>query len=499
VIVHWLGNLLDALGAKNVALEHTNGELRARDEEISRQNEELQAQTEELAEQNEEIQVQSEELRQQAEELQTQAEQLHLANEELGKRQQLLEKLLKSVRTTDPAGEVLLNICAPLLELFQDSGVALAILQRDHDQMRVVAQAGAATLDRNVIPYTNAFAAFALEHDRPAAINDLQLRPEIIVPQPVGGGVRSVLAAPLRLGGRAVGTVEVYSGSPRGWTQEQFRILEWASAQCSLMMEARELQERLRASNASLDRQVKERTSELQDMVNELEHFSYTITHDLRAPLRAMHGYAAMLTENCHETLDLENREYLRRIATAAARMDRLITDALSYSKAVRQELTMVVVDPLPLLRGMIDSYPVFQPPRATVEVATDIPPVLANEAGLTQCFSNLLENAVKFVPKDRVPHVRIQAETRADVVRLWFVDNGIGIPREMQSRVFVMFQRLSKEFEGTGIGLALVRKVMERMGGNVGLESNGDGGSRFWIELKAGRSCPESSNTPET
>ena len=145
----------------------------------------------------------------------------------------------------------------------------------------------------------------------------------------------------------------------------------------------------------------------------------------------------------------------------------------------------MTPQDPAALLAGMIDSYPGFQAPNACIRIAGPLPRVLANEAGLTQCFSNLLGNAVKFVEKGRIPHVTIRAEQHGPLVRLWFEDNGIGIAPDMQARVFGMFQRLSKDHEGTGIGLALVHKVVERMGGRVGVESEPGAGSRFWIELQ--------------
>lgn len=171
---------------------------------------------------------------------------------------------------------------------------------------------------------------------------------------------------------------------------------------------------------------------------------------------------------------------------TAAARMDRLITDALSYSRAVRQDLVLEPVDAKRLLKGMIESYPEFQLPSARIEIEDGVPQVLANEAGLTQCFSNLLNNAVKFVEPGQQPQVRIRCEQFDGVVRLWFEDNGIGISQEMTPRLFGMFQRGSRKYEGTGIGLALVRKVTERMGGRVGVESAAGKGSRFWVELKA-------------
>jgi signal transduction histidine kinase len=110
---------------------------------------------------------------------------------------------------------------------------------------------------------------------------------------------------------------------------------------------------------------------------------------------------------------------------------------------------------------------------------------VLGNKAGLTQCFSNLLDNAVKFVPAGKTPRVRVWAEERDEVVRLWVEDNGVGIPREQAERVFGMFQQLDRNYPGTGIGLALVRKVAQRMQGQVGVESEPGNGSRFWLELR--------------
>ena len=140
------------------------------------------------------------------------------------------------------------------------------------------------------------------------------------------------------------------------------------------------------------------------------------------------------------------------------------------------------------------------------IQIVEPLPAVIANVAGLSQCFSNLLANAIKFVKPGTVPQVRIWAEERpsinppipepvnpsmhhssdAGTVRFWFEDNGIGIPPEFHDRIFDMFQQLDKGYPGTGIGLALVRKTAERMGGKVGVQSEPGKGSRFWLELKA-------------
>jgi signal transduction histidine kinase len=479
--------ILGRLRAANVTLEESNQELAARDEEISRQNEELQAQTAELSEQNEEIQQQSEELQQQSEEVHAQAEELQAINAELSKRQELLENLLQSLH--DVRGPEISpdQLCGPLLHLFRGAASVAVVVLRDGDDVVVQAQAGEPAVDATRWPFASSFTAVAMEQDKVAGVADLALRPDFNVARPAGGRFRAVLAAPLRLAGRPAGAIELYSNAPCSWTREHFHILEWSAAQGSLIMEARRLHQQLVAANAGLDRLVQARTAELQELVTELEHFSYTITHDLRAPLRAMHGFAQFLEEESGPQLDDQARGYLRRIAVAARRMDQLISDALSYSKAVRLELAMSPTDPVALLRGMIESYPAFQPPKARIELPASMPQVVANEAALTQCFSNLLDNAVKFVPAGRTPHVKVQAEERDGMVRLCFQDNGIGIPSDMQHRLFVMFQRLSKEYEGTGIGLALVRKVAERMGGRVGVESEPGSGSRFWLELKRG------------
>lgn len=234
-----------------------------------------------------------------------------------------------------------------------------------------------------------------------------------------------------------------------------------------------------------LERLVAERTEKLQDLVGELEHFSYSITHDMRAPLRAMRGFGELAYDLCADSAHPEQRDFLRKIMVSAERMDALIRDALNYTHSVRMELPLQEVDTGRLLRGMLETYPELQSVRDCIQVHGPLPLVLGNEAGLTQCFSNLLANAVKFVRPQERPEVRVRAEERDGWARIWVEDKGIGIPPVMLPRVFQMFSRGSKQYEGTGIGLALVRKVVQRMGGKVGVESELGKGSRFWVEVR--------------
>ncbi len=254
-------------------------------------------------------------------------------------------------------------------------------------------------------------------------------------------------------------------------------------------IELRESREQLVQVNADLERKVKERTARLQETVADLEHFSYSMTHDMRAPLRSLQGFGRLLEESPLAAKEPQ-RDYIRRIVTSAERMDKLLRDALNYSKVVRDEMILAPVDPNRLLREMIETYPAFQSPNAEIDIQGALPPIRANEAGLTQCFSNLLGNAVKFVQPGKVAHVRIWAKhldepSAPRKVRIFVEDDGIGIPEQAKERIFLMFQRLNKEYEGTGIGLTIVRKTVERMGGSVGVESELGHGSKFWLDLE--------------
>jgi PAS domain S-box-containing protein len=249
--------------------------------------------------------------------------------------------------------------------------------------------------------------------------------------------------------------------------------------------------------NQTLETTVQERTARMREVIGELEAFSYSIAHDMRAPLRSMQGFSRLLVEEHAAQLDEDGKSYLRRIRASADRLDRLIQDVLDYSRVVRQELRMEKVDTKRLLDEIVATYPNLQSAQADIRVEGEIPPVWANPAALTQVVSNLLGNAVKFVKPGTRPAVRVSGETfsgpngtgvPARWVRLSIVDNGIGIPKEAQHRLFAMFQRLHRPelYEGTGMGLAIVRKAVERMGGRLGVESEEGRGSRFWVELKA-------------
>ena len=274
-------------------------------------------------------------------------------------------------------------------------------------------------------------------------------------------------------------------------------LMEWLqkarhqAAENALLAEAR--QREIEAARDHLEEVVRERTRRLSKSVEELEHFSYALTHDMRAPLRAMGSYAELIEQDCPE-LSAEGKRFCHRIVAAAERLDLLICDSLNYTKVVREEMPVQPIELSSFLRDLIDTYPNLHRHADRIHLVRELPPVLANKASLTQCFSNLLGNAVKFASPNRPLHVRVWAEERKGTVRINVQDNGIGIPKHCQHRLFGMFQRLNSEHEGTGMGLAIVRKVAERMGGSVGASSEPGRGSCFWVELQ---SVPEPESSP--
>jgi signal transduction histidine kinase len=214
------------------------------------------------------------------------------------------------------------------------------------------------------------------------------------------------------------------------------------------------------------------------------------VAHDLRAPLRTMQGFAVALQEDYAEAFDEAGRDYVARIMRGAARLDEPIRDLLAYSRITREQvdigrvdLDRVAAEVVAQLRATIEER------RAVVSAERPLPPVRGHTAVLSQLLLNLLSSAMKFVEPGIRPEVRIRAERRPGRhVRIWVEDDGIGIEPSHAVRIFEVFQRLhrAEEYPGTGVGLAIVRRGAERLGGAAGVESEPGVGSRFWIELRA-------------
>jgi PAS domain S-box-containing protein len=249
----------------------------------------------------------------------------------------------------------------------------------------------------------------------------------------------------------------------------------------------RRAQNSLQAYSADLEKKVADRTTTLQQAVSELEAFSYTVSHDLRSPLRAMQGFSEAVLEDYGGKLDEQGRNYLERIKNAAERLDRLIQDLLSYTRISRYEAPLEAIDLNKVLHDIVEHYPDLRPSVAEVRVEGTLPKVLGRESALTQVLANLLGNAAKFMPPDTVAQIRVWGEDKGPLLRLWIKDNGIGISPQDHARIFQMFVQVNEPqlYSGTGMGLAIVKKAVQTMQGTVGVESGEGSGSRFWVELK--------------
>jgi len=284
-----------------------------------------------------------------------------------------------------------------------------------------------------------------------------------------------------------------YLGRALPIKNEKGEIIRWYGtctdihAQKMAEFELTKTKDALSEATRALERKVDRRTERLRKSTKAMEEFCYNIAHNLRAPVRAMQGFAHALLEDYDQVLDEHGRDYTRRIHRAAANMDSLIRDLLSYGRLDHQDPT-----PRPLNvekeveKALTEFVPDIDHRKAEILVGNLDLQVLADESMLNEILLNFIGNALKFVHSVRRPRIQIWAEDRGAMVRITVRDNGIGISPDHQPRIFNAFERLhpQDDYPGTGIGLAIARKAAERMGGTVGVESEIGVGSCFWAEL---------------
>jgi signal transduction histidine kinase len=238
----------------------------------------------------------------------------------------------------------------------------------------------------------------------------------------------------------------------------------------------------------SLETRVQQRTAKLQELLAELESFSYSVSHDLRAPLRIMAGYARVILDESGHSLAPDVRHYVERIAHSAERMDLLTQDVLAYTRVARGEIELGPVDVEKVVEEAIEQYPQFATARSMIVVRTPLASVIAHGPSLVQALANILGNALKFARPGVTLRIEIWTKVHAGRVQIMIKDNGAGVAAAHHDRIFRIFERaVGQEVPGTGIGLAIVKKAAERMGGRVGVTSRLGRGSTFWLELPKG------------
>ncbi len=264
----------------------------------------------------------------------------------------------------------------------------------------------------------------------------------------------------------------------------------------SLLIEKLEDQLITAEENARLKQELEQRNTDLtranQELLRvnqDLEAYSYSVSHDLRAPVRAIDGMVRALLDEISATVSPEGQRYIERIQHNVARMEALINGLLDHYRMRSAGDSMVRVDLDRAAAQAVANHDfVARAAGARIQVAPGLPAVMAHEQALIQILTNLVDNALKFVARGVAPDIRIGAERIGERVRVTVTDNGIGIAAEDREKVFNVFERLQGEdrYPGTGLGLAIVRRGIEKMGGTVGVSSAPNQGSTFWFELKA-------------
>jgi signal transduction histidine kinase len=273
------------------------------------------------------------------------------------------------------------------------------------------------------------------------------------------------------------------------------KVLEDVRREVALRKQSQEAllhaQEQLKDHAAQLEARVSERTAALRSTVISLQDVLYNIAHHLRAPLRAMTGFSEILLEQYAPRLDERGRELTGNIRRAAARMDTLAQDLLEYGRFGHIELRLKDVNLAAAVRDATTKLSQsLKDASAEILIPHSLPTVRADEPMLQRALVELIDNAAKYPQPGKPPVVRVRSESRADGrVRLWIEDNGVGVDRRYHQRIFGVFNRLQvDDSPSTGIGLAIVKQVMQRLGGETGVESEPGHGSRFWLDFPAAR-----------
>jgi len=266
-----------------------------------------------------------------------------------------------------------------------------------------------------------------------------------------------------------------------------FQLCKWSRATKKNIDSIRN-KENCQELNELLDQlklQSEQQKEELSAVIDDLESFSYSVSHDLRAPLRAISGFSDLLQDEYTDKLDDEGKRYLKIITDGTKQMSSLIDDLLSFSRVGRKEFRGLLFDPTTIVKDIVDSTKILYKKPFEIEIA-NLDVIFGDAGSIKHLFSNLIRNAFKFSFKEENPVIKIQSKKKEGGVMFSIIDNGIGFDMRYKDKLFKVFQRLhtSNEFEGTGIGLAIVSRIVNKHGGEVWAESweNGGAGFYFWL-----------------
>ena len=296
------------------------------------------------------------------------------------------------------------------------------------------------------------------------------------------GTPRFVMAAPVTVGSRRIGVVSVLVQTRSSFFDDDLALLQLLANQTAIVLEHRRLFEEVHGLNRTLERNV----SELHALNDELGSFAYSVSHDLRAPLRSIDGFSQILLEDKGAALGDDGRKHLDRVRAAAGRMGNLIDDMLLLSRLTRDEMTPRNVDLTALARSVVDDLRAREPQRQVEFESNGALTATCDERLVRIALTNLLSNSWKFTRRREPAHISFSGDTRDGEAVFCVKDDGVGFDMRYADKLFGAFQRLhnTSEFEGSGIGLATVQRIVHRHGGRVWAESEVDKGTTFYFTL---------------
>ncbi len=305
-------------------------------------------------------------------------------------------------------------------------------------------------------------------------------------PQALQAGFRSALCFPVSEGGKVSGVVDFLATEAREPDERAKEMLDQIGRQIGLFIQRRHAQDEVRMLNAELERRVLERTAQLEAANKELEAFSYSVSHDLRAPLRAVDGFSQALVEDYGQLLPEEGRRYLSTVRSETQRMGELIDDLLTFSRLSRASLERTRIDTAGVVRSVLkDAVAAYHERKFDFRIE-ELPPCEGDLALIKQVWINLLSNALKYTGRREVAVIEIGSLFENGTTIYFVKDNGAGFDMRYVHKLFGVFQRLhrAEDYEGTGVGLAIVQRIVHRHGGRVWADGVVNQGATFYFTL---------------